>query len=126
MSCAMAMVGSARVKLPHNKAGARRKKGNRYPWACASRYPLNANKTEGKSQGLVVLGALNTPGGPRRRAVRHAGRFGSFLEQAQQVAVDRVIGGDDTAGREHRVAAVEVADEPAGLAHQRDSGRHVP
>ena len=48
------------------------------------------------------------------------------LQHAQQLAVHGLVAGDDVAAGEHGVAAVEIGDEAAGLAHQDDAGRHVP
>ena len=47
-------------------------------------------------------------------------------EQAHQLAVHGLVAGDDVAGQERGLAALEVGDEAAGLAHQDQARRHVP
>src|SRR5205814_7272187 len=63
--------------------------------------------------------------GNARRA-RGRSAFVSGLDGAQELAVDRLVAGDDVALGQHGVVAVEIADEAAGLAHHQDTGRHVP
>ena len=49
-----------------------------------------------------------------------------LFEHLQQLAVDIRVTRQDAAGLEHVVAPVQVGREAAGLAYQRDPGRHVP
>ena len=55
-----------------------------------------------------------------------AGLLAGLLEQPQQFAVHGVVAGGDVALVRHGVAAVEIGDEAAGLAHQDHAGGHVP
>ena len=48
------------------------------------------------------------------------------LQDLHQLAVDVVVAGDDVAGLENLVAAFDVGDEAAGLAHQHHARGHVP
>src|SRR5262245_1211039 len=63
---------------------------------------------------------------PGRKFVDTGGGLAGLPDHAQEVALDRLVAGEDAAGREHGIAAVEIGDEAAGLAHQGDAGRHVP
>src|SRR5581483_4917642 len=48
------------------------------------------------------------------------------LQRGDQLAMDVLVAGDDVTGTENVVAAFEIADEAAGLAHQDHAGGHVP
>src|SRR6266446_1744101 len=49
-----------------------------------------------------------------------------LLEQAQQFAVKGLVAGDDISGRDWILAAVEVGNVAARLAHEDETGRDVP
>src|ERR1700687_3838546 len=49
-----------------------------------------------------------------------------LFQHAQDFFLDGLVAGDDMAFGEHVVAPVAIGNEPAGLAHQDQPGRHVP
>src|SRR5215472_10537280 len=49
-----------------------------------------------------------------------------ILERPQYFAVNLLVAREDAAGLDHIVASVEIGDEAAGFAYQRNSRRHVP
>src|SRR5262245_49019880 len=117
MSCAMA-IGSTPY-LPHNKARTGRKEEGALPAGCRRRprtEPRTGSRFAGKSA--------------KASSLRGAGGRGSdpahLFEHLQQLAMDIRVAGQDAAGLEHVVAPIEVGREAAGLAYQRDPGRHVP
>src|SRR6266852_1127510 len=114
MSCAMAR-RSPHANSPHNKAGARRKEE-------PPRSEAGAGGRAGGADGCVRMPLPRVRG----RLSRDRSRRPRLRERPQQVSVDRLVAGEDVAGRQHGLAAVEVGDEAAGLAHQRNSRRHVP
>src|SRR5262245_33782150 len=107
MSCAMAGL-STPSNSPHNKAGTRRKEEP----AMADEY----------GPAICDLPSFGT----KSHETQWGRLFPRVLQNPQQRTVNIVVGRDDAAGRQHGVAAVEVGDEAAGLAHQRDTCGHVP
>src|SRR5215468_7287050 len=49
-----------------------------------------------------------------------------ILERPQHFAVNVLVARENAAGLDHIVASVEIGDEAAGFAYQRNSRRHVP
>jgi hypothetical protein len=47
-------------------------------------------------------------------------------QRVQHLPMNVFAGGNNAAGLDHVIASVEVGDETAGFAHQRDPRRHVP
>src|SRR5215472_3356359 len=91
-----------RLTIRHGRGG-RKKEGRR-------RNAAEAPRSTGSGRG----GLAN-----RRRLAR-------ILERPQHFAVNVLVAREDAAGFDHILASVEIGDEAAGFAHQRDTRRHVP
>src|SRR5258708_17919062 len=83
---------------------------------------LRARSTHAASGGGAAI-AIEAAKAASAAAIRTSG---PLLEQLEERAEDLAVGRDDAAAREEAVVALEVADEPPGLAHEERSGRHVP
>src|SRR5215467_6668706 len=101
ISCAMAISAPTST---HNKARPRRKE-------------------EGGAAGRPRGGPRSTRSG---RGLSDRCGLVRILERPQHFAVNVLVARENAAGLDHIVASVEIGDEAAGFAHQRDSRRHVP
>src|SRR6516162_9901836 len=109
MSCSMANGSSP--QSAHNTAASRRK------------------EEPEKQPGMLLCSFRLTCARPSRFSedsacgVPHAVRF---PERPQHVPVNRLVAGKDAFRGQRDVAPLEIGDKAAGLAHERNPGRHVP
>jgi hypothetical protein len=114
-----------------------------YPTMAQAESKKNArlpDETCGKICGAVMTrGSLSGPAAPGRRRRDHFGRtfvritlrivgglLAGLFHEAKQLAVNGVVAGCDIAFGQNGFTAIEIADETAGLAHEKNAGGHVP
>src|SRR5262249_36325601 len=99
---------SAPLKSTHNKARPRR------------------TKDRGARERLAKWGPCDLRGPSCRGVPRGRWAAQRLSERPQHVTVNILVGREDAARIDHVVAPVEIGNEAACFAHQRDPRRHVP